>query len=297
METENESRFFTFPVTLLRGVFTDHRTVMLRIICFSCYNLGFSLDGRDDLIRTRKAAKYLGVSPGKLDAFVSSGRKMYEEHQFDPKTSMATTIVWDYRNNEKTEFQLASLLAFAAIRSILQVKAHCKTNKSLILARMFGYNTIKAMEAELPCPYRDKYRKRWHMDKLIRELEHNWGLKTFSDHCRGMYVAFGKVDYKTLARVHEERKIKTKEITLRKQKKEALDAARAELNRELATPPGDNNPVPPPADHLPPAAPFTQPGHYQSSHGTERSYWHISEGVAEAMEEMRKRRNDSLNKH
>ncbi|MGN6475815.1 MAG: hypothetical protein ACTHKV_01215, partial [Flavipsychrobacter sp.] len=58
------------------------------------------------------------------------------------------------------------------IRSILQVKAHCKTNKSLILARMFGYNTIKAMEAELPCPYRDKYRKRWRFKDREAKPQH-----------------------------------------------------------------------------------------------------------------------------
>jgi len=254
------------------------------------------------MIRTQRAAKYLGVSPLKLDDFVRNGKRLVEEHLLAPKTSMATTIIWDYRNNEKSEFQVASLMAFAAIRSILQVKAHCKTNKSLILARMFGYNTIKAMEAEPPCPYRDKYRKRWHMDKLIRELEHNWGLKTFSDHCRGMYVAFGKVDYKTLARVHEEKKIKTKEIALRKQKKEALLAAREELNRELTTLPADNKALPPVAGNVlppatpPPAMPFTRPGHYQSSQGLERPYSHISECVKEAMDEMRKRYNDSLNK-
>jgi len=193
-------------------------------------------------------------------------------------------------------------MAFAAIRSILQVKAHCKTNKSLILARMFGYNTIKAMEAEPPCPYRDKYSKRWHMDKLIRELEHNWGLKTFSNHCRGMYVAFGEVDYKALARIHEEKKVKTKEIALRKQKKEALLAAREELNREFTTLPADNKALPPMAGDVlppatpPPAMPFTRPGHYQSSQGLERPYSHISECVKESMDEMRKRYNDNLNK-
>lgn len=57
-------------------------------------------------------------------------------------------MLWDYYDNPKKETDIAYFCAFCAIKSALGDKEYIKTNKSLIIARMFGLVDIKSEEAQ-----------------------------------------------------------------------------------------------------------------------------------------------------
>ncbi len=143
----------------------------------------------------------------------------------EPMPMLSTKLVFDYRDNDKSEFEIAQLLAYMAIKSILGERPYFKTNKKLILSRMFGFaNHSKTVgyETELF----KKYATRYHIDRVLRELELSWHVKTYSDHMRGFFVSVGeKVCLNTLASVAEDSKRKNRIADLKKKKAEAKKRA------------------------------------------------------------------------
>jgi hypothetical protein len=65
-----------------------------------------------------------------------------------PFASVRLKMLWDYYDNPKKETDIAYFCAFCAIKSILGDKGYIKTNKSLIIARMFGLVDIKSEKAQ-----------------------------------------------------------------------------------------------------------------------------------------------------
>ena len=65
-----------------------------------------------------------------------------------PFASVRLKMLWDYYNNPKKEADIAYFCAFCAIKSILGNKEYIKTNKSLVIARMFGLVDVKSGETQ-----------------------------------------------------------------------------------------------------------------------------------------------------
>lgn len=112
----------------------------------------------------------------------------------EPYPMVSKNLLFDFRDNDKTEAEIMRFAAFIGIRSILCTKPYAKTNKGLILARMFGYSrpitdpaTLSPATAEL---YR-KYSVRYHFDKLMNDLQTDWGIITYAQHTRGIWI--GKI--------------------------------------------------------------------------------------------------------
>lgn len=217
--------YLNFPIVLLENIFTDKDDCLDFIIGFVVYqrahqlfgevNTGFMKLAADDLFiilgnsqRDIKEAKaYLKVAPN--------------PNNLGPYVGVNKDIIFDYYKNDKTEFQIAAFCAFCAVRSILGKKVSCKTNKALIHARMFGYRSTKQMPDKMTA-IQKKYLNRYHMDKLIQELELNWHLKLFGGHCRGFYLSFD-LSHCDLAMEHNKAKKKVKVDALKEKKKAALD--------------------------------------------------------------------------
>ena len=141
----------------------------------------------------------------------------------------------DYFKNEKSEFDIALLLAYMAIRSILGKKQYVKTNTKHITARMFGYSSHKAIPDELTPAIKEliqKYSSRHHMSKLLMQLKLNWHVVIYSRNTRGLYVGIG-VSLDTLAMAGEKRKQKFKIELLKKAEKEAQQKALHFLKQHL----------------------------------------------------------------
>jgi hypothetical protein len=205
----------------------DSKSFLSKVLRVGVYFYSKTLNGSADKCY-KDALKFYKLSPAEFtrESFdVSDILDMIPEKY--PVVGIEQDMLYDYFHNDKTYFDIICLSAFLGIKSILGTKSYCKTNKSLIHARMFGYSTPKDMPAQLP-PLEEKYKIRWHMDKVLQELQTDWYLKTISNHQRGMYVSFD-LSIQELAVKSEMNKQFTKAYKLKALKREAIKDAKSFL--------------------------------------------------------------------
>ncbi len=187
-----DTRFFTFPVELLRGAFTNIAGVCSDAINYAVYSYCNAKDKTPD-----EAFEFFGIS-GNSDAAFTRGEVLYNSFDRPVLVSVNKDVIFDFYKNPKTDFEIAVFCAFCGLRSIIGRKPFAKTNNGLLLARMFGYATAKEFEAlrHKPAYYKDYFsttqKVRYQLtEKIIkRELSLSWGLKYYSNHSKGFYVSF-----------------------------------------------------------------------------------------------------------
>ena len=227
---------------------------MSEIIDYSIYchavRLPYSSDDEDEGIVANKmetqikaGAHFLNVKLGSVQACLREGELLYNKyHKQGSYCGVNTQIIWDYYKNPKTPYQTALFCAFCATRSIIGKAAYKRTNKKLIIARMFGYSTFNDFEKDAPimnvrniskeekerrmivAECRQKYCNRYHIDKILTDLELYWGLKRYADHIRGMYISY-EYNLITLAKICENSKRTVKINALKEEKRQAKLAA------------------------------------------------------------------------
>lgn len=213
------------------------------------YNNNFSFEGHDILLlellkqqpdilkaatewyRLIQAFNYFNIKLVGLDieAEYKAIRTIKLEGQ--PLCMVKRDLIWEYYNGKKSERQMAQFAAFAALKSILGKRKCIITNKNHIVARMFGYSSIKSLDDpfETIHPLYPKYSKRYNIDKLLEELEFSWNLKTMSaPGLHGFYVSF-TMDYEQLALLAVKRMKKTKRDELHEMKQKARMSAKRQL--------------------------------------------------------------------
>ena len=231
MRENNNFRFFTFPIVLMQGIFNEKNQCIDNFKYYAVNTKAMQLEKGTEKQRIREAMEYYYIPTNNLkcDEYLQHGKILIDSIPTgSPLTSIEKDVCEKYYSNEKTEFEIAQLTAFAAIKSILGKKEYCKTNKELIIARMFGFNSVKELPENTHILLK-KYSNRYQIDKLLNELQLYWGLKLFSDHCRGFYLSFN-VPLEQLAKINIEAKKSVKLNDLKLRKKEALQAAKKELN-------------------------------------------------------------------
>lgn len=180
------------------------------------------------------AKESLGFKPSDDSYLLNTYEEIKQSTKQDTILPMVNVdLLFNFLNNEKTEFEIMQFLTFIGIKSILGRKQYIKTNYSLIFARAFGYNSVKdvpkALSKEIQ-PIYDKYKIRWHRDKIKNELEDNWNLKTYSNNTRGFYVSIdSKFSLEDLALVGESSKKKNKDLKRKNDKAEATKKALQKL--------------------------------------------------------------------
>lgn len=138
------------------------------------------------------AAKSKGILNIRPEAVLSNGLKIDSKGAGKPYSMVTTTVIFDYYKNYKSEFDLMQFAAHAALVSIIGEKSYCKTNKEMILARMFGYASPNAVPDPVPyyiAPLYKKYQTRYHMDKLLNKLKSDWYWLFYAYHTRGLHIA------------------------------------------------------------------------------------------------------------
>ncbi len=154
----------------------------------------------------------------------------------DPMPMISRTHLFNFRDHDKTEFELAQFTVFIALRSIIGGKRqYAKTNKLHIASRMFGYASHKHLPDKFSPAIKElfnKYTNRYHIDKVLQELELNWNVKIYSKNMRGMLVAMGnKIKMEDLILAAETQKRKNRIEALIKSKDEARVKALQQLNK------------------------------------------------------------------
>jgi hypothetical protein len=305
---ENETKYIQFPLFLIRGIFTDKKAVINKILDYGIYRYSSRFDytlynvarqliydhyndklamelkkcikalnsdiiGRNDDYRgfdaegqftpmdeiselctalndkhnfnferlaiehyqMHLALKSLGITASS-EYILKQGKQIEKEIPAkEPMPMLSVKLLFEFRDNEKSEFDIAQLLAYMAIRSILGTKPYGRTNFKLITARMFGYSSHKAIPDKLNPAIKDlicKYSNRYHRDKILQQLKSNWHVVTYSRNMRGLYVGIG-VSIDTLAIAGEKRKQKFKNELLKNAEIEAQQRAVQFLKQHL----------------------------------------------------------------
>lgn len=249
---EGNTKYFTVPIGMLKGLISGERDMMecaSDIVRYSLYyhavRLPFMAEGNEITTQLKAAAKFLNVRIGSIEEALRVGKALYEKyHRKGAYCGVNTEIVWQYYNGPKTPYQIAQFCAFCATRSIIGKGEYKKTNRNLIAARMFGYTNKEEMQNNTPdltvkniskkvrairekeIEERSKYQTRYHSDKILTDLELNWGLKRYADHIRGMYISYS-MDLAELAKICEQSKKSVRLDALKEAKRLARLSAKS----------------------------------------------------------------------
>lgn len=183
----------------------------------------------------------LNINAGSKDWIITESKQILSKMPpGDPWIMVNEHLAFVYRDNKKQDFELAQFAAHIAIKSIVGTKPYCKTNKQLILSRMFGYASAKHIPAKLPKdiqPLYNKYATRWWMDKVLQMVELNWGVKIYSrKQIKGFYVSTSKnIDMDNLADKAENQTLKNRIAKLKREKEEARKKAQDKINSMTTT--------------------------------------------------------------
>lgn len=209
-------RYLTFPLVILKDFHVDIKSSLNDVMNYCLYERSLDKDGNQSE-RIEKARKEVGIKYPAVKKSYEEGGHFYNSIPTNsPKTSITTEIIFDYYQNSKTEFEIITFIAFAALRSILQRQGYCKADNQYLIGRMAGNN-----KKGLPISGSVwKYNNRYQLDKIKLELQLKWGLKLYAKHTRGFYFSF-TMSLKDLIEHAEERRKKYKENELKRQKEEA----------------------------------------------------------------------------
>lgn len=191
-----------------------------------------------EFYQIKQAYSFLGIT-GDYYHTIEEGKRIEKTIQEkEPFPNINKDLCFEFHDKDKLEFELALLLAYISIKSILGKKSHCRTNKEMIVCRMFGYASKKHLPDNMKPEILElfkKYSNRYHIDSLLKHLEvDNWNIITYSNHIRGLYVGTkDKISLDSMAKAVEKNKKKNKFAEIKRLKEEARQKALQHLNKYI----------------------------------------------------------------
>jgi len=226
--SDKEQKYFNVPVQLLNGFMVDTGTTLDNIFDFAVYSQSQKLNGTK-IQKFDAALNWYHVTTGNKSRSIDNGERLVSKYTINsPKVGINKDVFFDYYKNYKTDFEKACLLAYLALKSIVQNKPYACIGNAFWLARMDGkVNAVKDF-SELSGEIR-KFANEYQTVKLKRELRDAWNLKFYSYHLRGCYYSF-TLPLEDLILQAEKTRKKNKQIAARKITEQAREAAIKKLN-------------------------------------------------------------------
>jgi hypothetical protein len=188
-----------------------------------------------EFYQIRQAYSFLSIN-GNFDNCLKHGKEIERTiPDHEPYPNVNIKKLFEYRDENKTEFDLMQFACYIGIHSILGKKPYCRTNKEHILCRAFGYASKNHLP-ETMNPYTkelfNKYLKRYHIDRILQSLEIGWNIQIYSHNIRGLYIGLkNKITLDSMI-LHAETKKKKNQIeNLKQEKNEARKKALQQLNK------------------------------------------------------------------
>jgi len=194
-------KYFNFPIQLMR-IAPNVRQLCDDIIDYCVYAQSLSLNGSNAM---RDAAKHFNISLGSISRSERDGRELYNSISLPaPMTGISKDLLFNFYQEHKTDHEIAVLMAFLAIKSILGKKSYCRITNEYLLCRMAGCGSIKEM-TELP-EYLKRYTARRTMNGLKNDLQRHYGLRLYARYTRGFFVSFTLSLEELITEVEKKRK-------------------------------------------------------------------------------------------
>jgi len=227
-----ESKYFHYPIVLHQKALEGVRGALDDGINYSIYAVAAKMNGDSDEERMDAATHYLGITVQNCRSSYNKGKAISSRGE-TVMVSVSKSILFDFYQNKKTEFEIIIFCAYAATRSIIGKKPFIKVTNEFLIARMFGYASIADMPAsfKLRKEYK-KYTQRYTLDKIKKELTDNWGLKLYGRYTRGFYISY-TLGYETLVLYAEKNRKAYKDKILKAEKDAVLLRVLAKLNETV----------------------------------------------------------------
>lgn len=146
---DKKAEYMNFPITILQGAFNDIRGTVDSIMDYATYKHSLGLEFGNESQRMKESSDFFNIKFGNIERAMQKAKEIHNSvKKGTPFASVRLKMLWDYYDNPKKEADIAYFCAFCAIKSILGDKGYTKTNKNLIIARMFGLVDIKSEEAQ-----------------------------------------------------------------------------------------------------------------------------------------------------
>lgn len=190
-KTNNDEKYFNFPIQLLKGFMIDEKKVLSNICDYAVYTKSLDLIlGDTELENMRDSARYFKISLTSIDRSLKNGVLLHENiPKNSPKVGLSKSMFFEFYTNDKSDFDKICLLGFLAIKSILGTKPYTKLDNKFWLSRIDGnpksINDYSELSNEIRT-YANEYQTR----KIKIALRDNWGLATYSRYTRGFYVSY-----------------------------------------------------------------------------------------------------------
>lgn len=190
-----EDRYLNFPISFLNGFMNGPNQCFAMILAYNIYEKVYSeyatLDSLEDFILNTEVETY----ELDLEELASLGEKLYKatvkkeesECRKIPKVGISIGLFNDFFQVQKSDFDLVCLLAYLAIRSIIQKSDYRNIKNSLLLARMAGYSNIGH-----PIPEEVYYwmvKSRYRRTKVLDCIRDRYKMKT-AFKARGITCSF-----------------------------------------------------------------------------------------------------------
>jgi hypothetical protein len=239
---ENKVKYFNFPIQLLEGVLAGrHNEVFNNIVHYATYDRAIKMFEKDPQYLKNKfeeSIKYFDIFFDDNDRAYEASKALFnkfepkkEGNPKPPKVGINRDVLLDYKINVKTAFELASLVAYLALKSIVQRKPYCKITNRFWLSRMDGKAQCILIE-QLLTKEVIKYSNEYQLKKIKSELTEKWGLVQYGRYTRGFYVSFTMKLDDLVYQVEKKRKMYQKKKQ-KKNQEDALSKAMARLENEF----------------------------------------------------------------
>lgn len=224
---KDKPKYLNFPISLLQGFMDDNIFVLDNIMAY-CVTYEIEKHGRP----FEEVMENYSSSWDKASC-LDRGRQLFNNTPMNqPRTGLEVRMFWEYHQENKTDEEKATLLAFLATKSIVGVVGWYKLGKQeIIFHRMAGHTDCNS---ELPDTIKP-FCTRFKFDKIKKALMLHWGISIYSSHTRGMYI--GTIPLQELALIAERRKLKAKqkEATLKAQQEAVRNQALMKLGIQPKT--------------------------------------------------------------
>lgn len=197
--------FFNFPIWLLRNA-PDMHKVGGDIVDYAVYAHCTKLSG-SKIERTKAAAEYFDITLGNVLKTAENGLNLYlNTSSKEAFTGISANLLFDFYEGDHSNFEVATLLAALAMKSIKGKRSYTRVTKELLFSRMAGYTSLKNDYPGLP-EWLEPFTTRRRFDRLKSEVQRVYGWKIYARYTRGFFITD---DSLTLEELIEKVEIKRK---------------------------------------------------------------------------------------
>jgi hypothetical protein len=183
-----KKKYLNFPVVFLKDAFANIRETMDNVMNYAGYIHAEKMQGNKTQ-KMKAAGNFFDINFGDPEQAYNSGQALFDQYPPNlPTAGISKDMCFDFYQNHKTEQEIAILVAYLALKSIIGYRKYAITTNAFLLSRMAG--EVSKINTEYLPEQIKKYATRWQLDKIKAELTENWKVAFYGYRLKGFYFSF-----------------------------------------------------------------------------------------------------------